>query len=139
MFLAKDRVRWIQAEFGGKVKLGQTKDEFVAGIKACRDRKVTYKLNKLWKETGGHSVLPRSVEQRAIGLFEAMVKLDQSQGDFNDLGAEDGSLPGGVQNVYSVRSKGHMYRTIIFTLSITGALLYAWYNCLGSKWWRIFQ
>ena len=76
MVLAKDRVRWIQAELGGKIKLGQTKDEFVAGIKACKDRKVTDKLNKLWKDNGGPSVLPRSIEQRAIGLFEAMVKLD---------------------------------------------------------------
>ena len=133
MVLAKDRVRWIQAEFGGKVKLGQTKDEFVAGIKACKDRKVTYKLNKLWKDTGGPDILPRSIEQRAIGLFEAMVKLDQSHGDLNDLGAEDGSLPDCVQNFYSVRSKGHMYLTISFTLSITGALFYAWCNWLGSE------
>ena len=76
MVLSKDRVRWIQAELGGTIMLGPTKDEFVGAIKACKDRKVTDKMNKMWKDHGGPAVLPRSIEMRAIGLFEAMVNLD---------------------------------------------------------------
>ena len=67
--MPKDRVRWIQSELGGNIKLGQNKEEFVVAIKACKDRKVIEKMNALWKKNGGPSVLPRSVEARAGGAF----------------------------------------------------------------------
>ena len=74
--LSKDRARWIQSELGGNIKLGQNKEEFVAAIKACKDRKVIEKMSALWTKNGGPSVLPRSVEARAGGLFESLVSLD---------------------------------------------------------------
>ena len=74
--MSKDRVRWIQAELGGTIKLGQTKEEFIGAIKACKDRKVTDKMNTFWKQNGGPAVLPRSIEARAAGPFESLVGLD---------------------------------------------------------------
>ena len=76
MVLSKDRVRWIQAEMGGTVTLGQTKEEFVGAIKATKDRKAIEKMNKLWKDNGGPAALPRSIELRAAGLFQSMLNLD---------------------------------------------------------------